>query len=209
MLRPKRSLSLPLLLAVSLILALGPAGCASGKARQHWWQFWRPKKIAAAALDPSGQPPDPSASDLPGGSDSIPPDGTLPTVGVLPGFEEPTPIRERPQGIATELRTVHFDYNSYVLSAEAESALNGNADWLKAHSGTEILIEGHCDERGSIEYNLNLGQQRANSVKQFLLGKGVPAEMLHTISYGEERPLDNGTGESAWARNRRAQFLVY
>ena len=81
--------------------------------------------------------------------------------------------------------------------------------WLESHPDVQILIEGHCDERGTREYNLNLGQRRANSVKEYLVGKGIDPNRLHTISYGEERPIELGMSESAYAQNRRVQFLVY
>ncbi|MBN1517276.1 peptidoglycan-associated lipoprotein Pal [Candidatus Sumerlaeota bacterium] len=109
----------------------------------------------------------------------------------------------------SELVTVHFDYDSSELTPKAREALMGNLEWLQQHADAKILIEGHCDERGTIEYNLALGERRANSVKSFLQNHGIDASRLFTISYGEERPIDLGYGESSWWKNRRAEFKKY
>jgi peptidoglycan-associated lipoprotein len=104
------------------------------------------------------------------------------------------------------LETVNFGYDRASLSAEAKSKLQGNAAWIKAHPGS-VQIEGHCDSRGSIEYNLSLGERRAQAVKSYLVGLGVPGGRLSIISYGKEKPISNGDSESAMAQNRRANFL--
>lgn len=103
---------------------------------------------------------------------------------------------------------VYFGFDDYTLSGEAQRILNRLADTLKGSSDAVVQIQGHCDERGSIEYNLALGERRANSVKNYLVSLGVDASRLNTISYGEEKPADEGHDESAWARNRRAEFVV-
>jgi peptidoglycan-associated lipoprotein len=106
------------------------------------------------------------------------------------------------------LRTVYFGYNSNDLDDEAKSTLQANAAWLKAHPTYHVEIGGHCDERGSIGYNVALGDRRAASVKTYLTGSGVGAGQLVTISYGEEKPAVQGHDEAAWAKNRRAEFLI-
>lgn len=106
------------------------------------------------------------------------------------------------------LQDVNFDFDSAMLSETARSILAGNAQWLKENLGVKVLIEGHCDERGSEEYNLALGQRRAETVKNYLLSLGVDASRLKTVSYGESVPLDPGHTEEAWAKNRRAHFAV-
>ena len=83
-----------------------------------------------------------------------------------------------------------------------------NAAWLQAHRQAKVLVEGHCDERGTVEYNLALGEQRARAARDSLVGLGVAAERLRTVSYGKERPLDPASSEVAWAKNRRAHFTV-
>ena len=96
-----------------------------------------------------------------------------------------------------------------MLRDDARKALDRNVEWLKANPTVRVQIEGHCDERGTEEYNLHLGERRANSVKQYLVKSGLDAARLFTISYGESRPVDPGHSEAAWAKNRRAQFARY
>lgn len=109
---------------------------------------------------------------------------------------------------SAELGTVYFPFDSYSLTGEARSALKGNADWLKANPSARVQIEGHCDERGTTEYNMALGDRRANAVKSYLAKLGIDKGRMETISYGEERPSDPGHDEAAWGRNRRAVFVT-
>ncbi len=106
------------------------------------------------------------------------------------------------------LQTVYFDYDKSDLSDSTRAALQSNAEWLKANPGRTVLVEGHCDERGTVEYNLALGQRRAASVKDYLGGLGIDASRLKTVSYGKERPVDSGHDETAHGRNRRAEFVI-
>ena len=103
---------------------------------------------------------------------------------------------------------VHFDYNSFTLSGEAKQILEQKMRWLSEHPNVAVQIEGHCDERGTVAYNLALGERRANVVKQYLVALGIEPNRLTTISYGEEFALDPGHNEEAWRRNRRANFAV-
>jgi len=103
---------------------------------------------------------------------------------------------------------VYFDYDSAVLSAAAQNVLKNKSIILGKYSGVSVTIEGHCDERGTNEYNLALGERRAESAKSFLVSLGVNASRFKTISYGEEKPVDAGKDESAWAKNRRAHFVA-
>lgn len=109
---------------------------------------------------------------------------------------------------AADMQTVYFPFDSYTLTSEGRAALKANADWMKANPNARLQIEGHCDERGTNEYNMALGDRRANAAKGYLTKLGVAASRLETISYGEERPSDMGHDESAWARNRRAVFVI-
>lgn len=104
---------------------------------------------------------------------------------------------------------IHFAFDSYVLSPEAQKILDKKVAWLRKHPDIKIIIEGHCDERGSNEYNLALGERRANSAKEYLVNAGIDPDRIHTISYGEERPLALGSDEASWAINRRAHFVVW
>ena len=103
---------------------------------------------------------------------------------------------------------VLFAYDSSVLDNMAQNNLKNKAAWLQDNSGSKVLIEGHCDERGTVEYNLALGDRRAESAKRFLISLGVDPARITTVSFGEERPLEMGEGEGIWAKNRRAQFVV-
>jgi peptidoglycan-associated lipoprotein len=103
---------------------------------------------------------------------------------------------------------IFFEYDKATLTAEGIETLATNGQWLKQNSDVVITIEGHCDERGTNGYNLALGDRRAETVKTFLVDLGIDRLRLATVSYGEERPLDRGKSEVAWARNRRAHFLI-
>lgn len=110
-------------------------------------------------------------------------------------------------GKISGLATIFFDYDKAALTADAKQILSANADWLKNNAKVNLQIEGHCDSRGTIEYNLALGERRAQSVKAYLVGLGVAANRLSVISYGEEKPLEQGESDSAMAKNRRANFV--
>lgn len=109
---------------------------------------------------------------------------------------------------SSDLRTVYYPFDSYSLGGEARSALKFNANWLKQNASATVQIEGHCDERGTTEYNLALGEKRANAARDYLEKLGVESSRISAISYGEERPSDPGHDESAWAKNRRAAFII-
>jgi peptidoglycan-associated lipoprotein len=106
------------------------------------------------------------------------------------------------------LKPVFFQYDSDTLDDEARKVLAANADVLRANRDWEITIEGHCDERGTAEYNLALGDRRALAARDYLISLGVPQDRLSTVSYGKEFPFDAGHTESSWHQNRRAHFLL-
>jgi len=105
-----------------------------------------------------------------------------------------------------ELERIHFAFDKYDLDTDARQTLQNNALYLEQHPGTSIILEGHCDERGSDEYNLALGEKRARAAAEYLVNLGVEDERIRTISYGEEKPLNPASNEEAWALNRRAEF---
>jgi peptidoglycan-associated lipoprotein len=106
------------------------------------------------------------------------------------------------------LRDINFDFDRYDLRPDMREILKGHAAWLKANPQSSVEIEGHCDERGTSEYNLALGAKRAASVKRYLVDLGISPSTLSTISYGEELPLCREQNEACWAKNRRAHFVV-
>ena len=107
-----------------------------------------------------------------------------------------------------ENQDIHFAYDSSELTPEARMLLKEKAEWLISHTYAAITIEGHCDERGTTEYNLALGEKRALTAKQYLVDLGISANRMRTISYGEEKPLVEGNDEGVWAKNRRAHFEI-
>jgi peptidoglycan-associated lipoprotein len=106
------------------------------------------------------------------------------------------------------LQMIHFDYDKYFIRDDAKPLLEENAEWLKKYDTAVILIEGHCDERGTEEYNLALGEKRAKSTLDYLASLGISQDRIRTISYGKSMPLDPGHNEISWQKNRRAQFLI-
>jgi peptidoglycan-associated lipoprotein len=106
------------------------------------------------------------------------------------------------------LKPVFFDYDSAEVNTAAQATLNENAALLKKYSGWTITIEGHCDERGSAEYNLALGERRSVAARAYLVAIGISAERLRTVSYGKEFPFEPGHDEGAWQKNRRAHFVI-
>jgi len=121
---------------------------------------------------------------------------------------EEAPVEEVEPVKMPVLNDVFFDFDKANLTAEAKSILSSNASQLKDAGAMTITIEGHCDERGTRTYNLALGEKRANAAKDFLVSLGVPAAKITTVSYGKDRPFDTGHTEAAWAKNRRAHFVV-
>lgn len=104
------------------------------------------------------------------------------------------------------LKDINYAFDSYALDASAKSILDQNAAWLKANPASRVQVEGHCDERGTNEYNMVLGSNRAKAAYDYLRGLGVENSRMSTVSYGEELPLDPRHSEDAWAKNRRAHF---
>ena len=113
---------------------------------------------------------------------------------------------EPPQPELSKAVTVYFAFDSYVLTDQAKQQLKQDAEWLKAHPGVKATLEGYCDERGSDEYNLALGERRAAAAKSYLAEQGIAMERIATVSFGEERPVDPGHSELAWVKNRRVEF---
>jgi peptidoglycan-associated lipoprotein len=117
----------------------------------------------------------------------------------------------RAQAVAqstSDLTDIQFDFDSYSIRPEDRKILSRHADYLLKNKKIKIIIEGHCDERGTTEYNLALGNRRAQEAKKFLVNSGVNSKRIETISYGMERPLDPAHNEEAWAKNRRDKFVI-
>jgi len=128
--------------------------------------------------------------------------------GRLAGVSERTGADTRISQRAFMSEDVYFSYDSAALSSNAQDALRRKAEWMQNHPNVSVIIEGHCDERGTNAYNMALGDRRAESAKAFLVNLGIPRSRMTTISYGEESPAVPSHNESAWARNRRAHFVT-
>ncbi len=126
-------------------------------------------------------------------------------LGADQGIEEARLFSFKP---TSELKDIHFQFDKYDLDANSKSVLKQNADFLKQHPSVKVEIQGHCDERGTNNYNLALGQRRAASTKRYLASLGIPENRLHVISYGEEKPFCGESNDGCWWRNRRAHFMV-
>jgi peptidoglycan-associated lipoprotein len=170
---------------------------------------WFAAAMSVAVLGGCKKKPPPPVEDH-GKTDGITPD---PNTDRLNNPLTPTtpPIRMDPinggDNGSGPLKDVYFDFDQYNIRADQHATLAGNSDWLKSNQ-QNVLIEGHCDERGTEEYNLALGDRRANATREYLRNLGIPSGRLSTISYGKAYPVDPGHSEGAWARNRRAHFTL-
>lgn len=183
-----------LLLAVA---ALG-LGCAAKRRPSAVGVAGSPASHAPVPSEPEAGPPEPQRP-IDSGPD------------VQPLREDAAAGQEILGGTSGEggpLADVLFDYDAAALSESAVATLGKHAQWLQQNPGTKVSIEGHCDQRGTVEYNLALGELRAQSVRETLVSLGVSAERLTTVSYGKEKPLEQGMSDAAFAKNRRAHFFV-
>jgi peptidoglycan-associated lipoprotein len=145
-----------------------------------------------------------------GGSQPAAPDPSL--VAAPPSTEEPKERDETTQFVRAEVPTlepIHFELDEYKITRDARIVLEDVAVLLKKNPQWRVLLEGHCDERGTDEYNLALGENRAQSAKRYLVSLGVGEDRFQTVSFGEAQPADRGSSEVAWANNRRAEFRVH
>ena len=169
--------------------------------------YWRIGGVVLIALAVSGCPKKTSPPSEPGPGGGFGPSG--PVEGNIPAPGETTrrKIEGEPEK-GSPLQDIHFAYDAFELPSEARETLRTNTNWLQDNSQAKVEIEGHCDERGTTEYNLALGAKRAKAARDYMVSLGVSPERLSTISYGEELPLCKESTESCWEQNRRAHFLV-
>jgi len=187
-----------------LVLTLFLVGCPK-----------RPATPVASAPAPTGSAmaPAPGAAPSPGapaapGPSALAPAAPAPAPGATATSPPGTPPRPSEFSENTNLKDVFFDFDRYDVRAGDAKILDGNAAWLKSNANNLVLIEGHCDERGTNEYNLALGERRAKSTMNYLVSQGIQANRITIISYGKERPVCSEKNESCWQKNRRAHFLV-
>ena len=127
-----------------------------------------------------------------------------PSEQTIPGDDAAKPPSTEP---IPDIGAIYFAFDSYDLTDQARMTLSQNAQWLKQNTNLKIRVEGNCDERGTVEYNLALGEKRANVVKDYYISLGISANRIQTISYGKERPVDPSHTEDAWAKNRRSDTV--
>jgi peptidoglycan-associated lipoprotein len=191
-------------MASLLVTGVLLVGCAK---RPATTQAAAPAPTGAAATTP-GTPPTAAAAQpsAPGGAAGGP--SAMKPSAAAPATAAPARPAPKEFVAVPELKDVHFDFDKYDIRPGDAKVLDTNAGWLKSNPNHLILIEGHCDERGTNEYNLALGERRAKSTMNYLVSQGVQASRITIISYGEERPTCTQKNEECWSKNRRAHFLV-
>jgi peptidoglycan-associated lipoprotein len=192
----KRSREL-VIVAVATLLTIG-AGCA--------------KKKVAAATPPPAPEPTRSAPAAPMAA-TAPRSTPAPEVASTPHAKYPdAATRARIDQLLARIEDAYFDYDQHTLRPDAITALQADStelrDILKDYPDYKLTIEGHCDERGSAEYNMALGEKRAESAKDYLVGVGIPSDQLHTVSYGKEKPVCDDHDEACWQKNRRIHIVA-
>jgi len=177
-------------LALGLVVSLGACG---GK-----------KRIPASAGAGAGGTPT-MPSDVPSGTSG---GADVERLGTETTDSTTFPVSDPETGEGGPLADIHFEFDQSALTDEAKGILEKHAVWLQGHRDAKVTVEGHCDERGTVEYNLALGERRAIAARDYLVSLGVATGRLRPSSFGKEKPLDPASNEAAWAKNRRAHFAV-
>jgi len=204
--------------APTAMLTANPNAIVAGQASTLTWKTDFASEVSIDGIgkvDPSGSmkvtPSESTTYRLVAKNDSGMKDATA-RITVTPAAAAPptassTSNESDAQLFAQSMKDVFYAYDSYEITSEGESGIQADAKFLQQHPSMTFIIEGHCDERGSIEYNLTLGEYRANAAKQALAQQGVSATRMRTISYGKEKPFCNESTEACWQKNRRAHFV--
>ena len=185
--------------------------CAIGLLVGSLALFGCPKRPEVSQAPPSAPGPGAVAAPAPAAPSPM---TTPPEVRVTPPAAQAVvpeaPKAPEPAAVvaASPLKDAFFDFDKSALREDQKAALGEDVAWLKGNAGAKVLIEGHCDERGTAEYNLGLGERRAKAVKDYLIAAGIAADRISIISYGKERPFVLGHDESAWKWNRRGHFVL-
>jgi len=181
---------------------------------------YKPEVIQAGpgAVGPAAAAPPPAAAPAPAPSMMTPvtPQPAAPAEQPAPAAAAPAPAMPAPAPAAppaavvpaSPLKDVFFDFDKSNIKDDQKAALNDNIAWMKSNGNGKITIEGHCDERGTVEYNLALGERRAKATKDYMVAAGIAADRIAVISYGKERPFVLGHDEAAWKWNRRSHYVI-
>lgn len=184
------------LVVMFFVLALLASGCAKKPAMDEGAVGEETTQVEMTQQEPSGISEQGISESDSGSSDQA------------GGYNAAAAAQAAREAATSGLQRIFFEFDQYVLTEQAKATLVNNAGLLRAAPALDVMIEGHCDERGSDEYNLALGEKRALATRTYLVSLGVAADRLSVISYGEELPLDPASNEQAWAKNRRAEFKV-
>jgi peptidoglycan-associated lipoprotein len=183
--------------AVALLFSSGISGCAKKQLKEEGGKVESQKPMEVEKPKEAPGKKGPSEEEMKREAAKEAPPGPK---------EQPEPVEAARAEKA--LKDVYYDFDKYDIKPAEAKKLQDNAAWIKANPKVLVTIEGHCDERGTVEYNLALGERRAEAAKRYLISLGVKASRLKTISYGKSKPVDPGHDEAAWAKNRRAHFVV-
>ncbi len=193
-------------LAMLLVMALVAAGCAKKEVVRS------NEEAGKTAEAPAAAPAAPAAKPESIVSEPVKPEAPkaqeTPAAGTQTAMAEAAAGVKATEEMASMFDDIHFDFDKSFIREDAKPVLAKVADYLKKNPGAKAQIEGHCDERGTAEYNMALGARRAESAKKYLGSLGVKGGQLSTVSYGKEKPLDPGHNEDAWAKNRRDHFVL-
>ncbi len=192
-------------LAVFFVLALIATGCAKKEVVRSNEEAG---KAAEAPAAPAAKPETVVSEPVKSEPVPAPQEAPPPAAGTQTAMLEAKAGVEATEEKASQFADIYFDFDKSFIREDAKPALAKVADYLKKNPAAKVQIEGHCDERGTAEYNMALGARRAESAKKYLASLGVKAAVLSTVSYGKEKPLDPGHTEDAWAKNRRGHFVL-
>jgi peptidoglycan-associated lipoprotein len=186
------------LIALGLVLSVAAIGCQTKK----------PTPLTKLPGDRTGNVADPGPGNPStiGGTDSGVGSTTVPATGISQNLTDRTKWGRNPDQFKAD--TVHFDYDSSVVKSSEKSHVTAVADYLKGNPSTAIEVQGHCDERGTEEYNRSLGERRAMALREEIVRMGVDANRIDTISFGKDRPVDTGSSEASHRKNRRGEFIL-
>ena len=190
----KRIIRVTRALAIALAFAFAVSACGKQQVRIEG-AAPPPAKVPEAVATPAPKP------------EPKKPEPPPPTTGAVERAPAPKPEPPPARRPVTSLSRIHFDFDKALIRSDARTVLAANAEHLKENSSVRIRVEGHCDERGTAEYNLALGERRAKAAAQYLADLGISPSRMTTVSYGKEVPLDPRSNEDAWALNRRAEFI--
>lgn len=195
-----KKMSNVILASVAVLALLTAPGCKSSR-----------KKVAPAPMPAVTEAPAPTVPDPPQPAETVKPNDDFVQEPAVQQEVMPTEIEALNRWVQEKgyIRDAYYNYDEATLDGAAQDALQNSATWLKGEgSGYSVLLEGHCDERGTEQYNLALGDRRANAAKDYLATLGINNGRMRTVSYGEERPFDEGHDDAAWAKNRRAHIVL-